>query len=234
MKRRVFATILFTAVLLFCMAEVFMICTAKSHHDYTGAKRSSEELSVELSLLSASFTAGNRTLYDDALSRYRATLADFSGNDYVATSQNELLSSLTDYRNLLESNPDEIAELLELSAALSGIRSELQSNESQKLDAANFYQVRQTFQNLLNVLEGIKSENFEHVKNRLKSFASKIIALSENAATCVSVCPKSTFEAKSAELDAIKIKYLEEFESLGLDASKKYDPSELIVQLGKI
>jgi hypothetical protein len=232
--QRNFAVLAFIIAFVFFGVEVFAVCTAKNQHDYDRAKSMAEELSVELGLVSTAFNSGNKKLYDDSVARYRVTLANFSENEYLHHSQPELLSELRDYSNTLKENQEKISEFLELSAALSNIYSELQLSDTEKLDATNFYHTQDIYQRLRDVLDEIESEELKDVKEKLDSFAQEIISLSENSAICVSVCPKSSFEEKQSSLSSIKEKYAKEFESISLDASKKFSPSELIIKLGKI
>ena len=126
---------------------------------------------------------------------------------------------------------EKIGEFLELSAALSSIHSELQLNQRETLDATNFYHTQETFQHLREALDAIDSEDLKNVKEKLDAFAQEIMSLAESSAICVSVCPKDSFADKQTKLKEIKVRYAKEFESLELDASKKYSPSELIVKL---
>ena len=233
-KRRNYAVLLFVCAMIFFAVEVFAVCTAKSQYDYRRAKETAEELSVELGLISSAIGSGNQKLLDDSIARYRDTLNAFADNEYSHRYQAELLSDLRGYNDLVNNDRAEISEFIELSAALSAIRSELQNNNTDKLDATNFYHLQETFQALESTLGNIKSENLATARQRLADFASDIIELAKSSAVCVSVCPKDSFGDKQAKLNEIKTRYSEEFKSLGLDASKKYDTSELIVRLSKI
>lgn len=228
------AVLVFVLTLVFFGAEVFAVCTAKNQYDYDRAKLSAEELSVELGLISSAFHSGNKKLYEDTILRYQESLADFTHNEYAHNRQAVLINSLRDYGDKLRREQPEIAEFLELSAALSGIRSELQLSDAEKLDAVNFYHLQETFQHLRDTLDETKSEHLAPVKAPLDSFAAEIISLAENSAVCISVCPKDSFANKRAQLDEIKAKYEEQFSSIGKTVSEKYDPSSLIQQLNQI
>ena len=234
MSRKNFATLLFVLALVFFAGEVFAVCTAKNQYDYRRTKETSEELSVELSLISAALNSGNKKLYNDSVSRFRATFADFTNNTYAIRHQDELIDKLRDYDKKIDDNKDEINELMELTAALSALRSELQDSSSETLDASNFYQIQQVFQTLDDTLDGIKTQHLSELKQRLESFAHKIIDLAKNSAVCVSVCPKSSFSDKQKSLEKIEKKYKDEFTELGKTVSDKYNPSDLIVELGNI
>lgn len=231
-KRRNFAVIIFIAVLVFFAVETSVLFTAKSRHDYLRAKGSAEELSVELGLISSALSSGDKVLYEETLARYRATLSEFSNNAYSMYNQTELIASLRDFNDTLSQNKSEVGELLELSAALSAIRLELSESQPDVLDVKNFYHIQQTFQDLRDVLDGLKSENLAKAKGRLTSFADEVIKLASSSAVCVSVCPKNSFANKQKTLEGIKGRYEEEFKTLGLAASEKYDPSALILSLG--
>lgn len=231
---RNYAVLAFILVFVFFGAEVFSVCTAKNNYDYKRAKETSEELSVELGLISSSLSSGNKKLFEDSLARYNTTMADFTDNEYVYRRHPELLNSLRDYGNMLRTNQNEINEFLELSAALSGIKSELQLSDSGKLEAVNFYNLQETFQKLLDVLEKVESENIATIKEPLESFSKEIISLSENTAICISVCPKSSFAEKQEKLKKIKEKYSDTLKDASSAASEKYDMSELIKQLGNL
>lgn len=232
---RNFAVLAFAIAFVFFGAEVFAVCTAKNQYDHDRAKSTAEELSVELGLISSALNSGNKKLYDESVSRYRTTLATFNKNEYSHNRQADLLVELRDYNNLLKDNKDKISEFLELSAALSGVYSELQLADTEsEFDATNFYHMQETFQSLRDTLDRIKSEDLKGVKEKLDEFASEVMNLAESSAICVSVCPKSSFEEKQKKLQEIKEKYINEFETLEHDASNKFSPSELIVKLGQI
>ena len=231
---RNYAVLGFVVAFVFFGVEVFAVCTAKKQYDYSRAKETAEELSVELGLVSSALNSGNKKLFDESVSRYRVTLANFNKNDYSHNYQSDLLVELRDYNNLLKDNKEKIDEFLELSAALSGIYSELQMTDSEKFDSVNFYRIRETFQHLRDALDKIESEDLKDVKEKLDAFAQDIMSLAESSAICVSVCPKSSFADKQKKLQEIKEKYSKDFEALELGASKKFSPSELIVKLGQI
>ena len=233
-KPRNYAVLAFAVAFIFFGAEAFAVCTAKRQYDYDRAKETAEELSVELGLVSSALNSGNKKLFDESVSRYRITLADFNKNDYSHNYQADLLVELRSYNNLLKDNKEKIDEFLELSAALSSIHSELQMADSGKLDATNFYRVQGTFRHLRDALDKIESEDLKDVKDKLDIFAQDIMGLAESSAICVSVCPKSSFEDKQKKLQEIKEKYSKEFDDLELGASKKFSPSELIVKLRRI
>lgn len=232
--QRNFAVLAFASAFIFFGAEVFGVCTAKNIYDHNRAKTTAEELSVELSLVSSALNTGNKKLYNESLSRYRVTLAEFSRNEYMHYAQAGLLNKLRDYSNLLRDSSEEIDIFLELSAALASVHSELQLADAEELDIANFYRIQETFRHLREALDKIKSEELKDVKGKLDSFAQEIMSLSESSAICISVCPKSSFEEKQKKIQEIKARYEKDFNNIGLDASKDYNPSELILMLAEI
>ena len=232
--QRNFAVLAFVLAFVFFGVEVFAVCTAKNQYDYERAQNTAEELSVELGLISAAFGSGNKKIYEDSLARYRVTLSDFTKNEYAHHHKADLINELRDYNELLKENQEKIDEFLELSAALSGIHSELQLSDVDEFDSASFYRTQETFQHLRDALDGVQSEDLKDVKAKLEDFAQEIMSLAESSAICVSVCPKESFIDKQNKLKQIKEHYAKEFESLSLDASKKFNPSELIVKLGEI
>ena len=233
-KRRNFAVLLFVLALIFCAAEVFALSVAKTNNDRRLAKENAEELSVELGLISSALGSGNKTLYDDALSRYRGTLANFSSNEYVYHYQADLLTNLRNYNELLNTDAEEIKEFIELSTALATVRTSLRSGHTDKLDASIFSHLEQSLTNLTAALDNTKAENLASAKEKLSTVAKDMGELVKNSAVCLSVCTKEVFEGKQRELEDIKNRYAEDFKTLGTEASKKYDPSELIVQLGRL
>ena len=233
-RRKNYAKILFVLILLFCAGEVFAVVTAKKEYDHKSARRVAEELSVELGLISSAFRSGNRTLYDHSLERYRGSLSSFADNDYVRAHQSELLNKLRDYDATLKHNSEDTRELLELDAALVGFQSELQGIEFKQLDASNFYQIQQAFQTLRDALVNIKAESNKELRDSIEAYATSMQELSKNSAICVSVCPKESFAEKQKKLESYRDKYLDEFTKLDEAVSNKYNPSQLIVELGKI
>ncbi len=233
-RRRNFAVVLFVLVLVFFAVEVFAVMTAKEQHDYRVAKGHASELSVELSLISSALSSGNHALYDNSLARFNESYMRFSENDYAMSKQGELLNSLSTYRDVLEQNRDSVIKLMDLSAALSNIQSDLIEIDDTKLDVANLYQIQRTFKELRDVIAKIGTTEFADATTRLDDFAERIASLSSSAAVCVSVCPKDSFVEKQQQLQTIKNDFSETFRTVGRTLSAKYDPSKLIVELGKI
>lgn len=233
-RRRNYAILLFVLVLVFCAGEMIAVFTAKNHHDYLQAQKTSEELSVELSLISSALKSGNKTLYDNSISRFQNTLPAFTDNDYVRVHHIELTSKLRDYNKTLSDNRDSIGELLELDAALDSLLLELGEIDTEKLNAVSFYQTQQSFQRLSDALANLKTEDYEKLRARIDSFAHKISELAKNSAVCVSVCPKESFVEKQKQLEDYRKEYAEDFKTLGGEVSSKYDPSSLILELGQV
>lgn len=233
-RRRNFAILLFILVLAFCAGEMIAVFTAKNHHDYLQAQKSSEELSVELSLISSALKSGNKTLYDNSISRFQTTLQSFTDNDYVRAHKVELSSKLRDYNKTLSDNSENINELLELDAALDSLSLELDEIETDKLNAVAFYQVQQSLQRLSDTLGNLKTEEYKELRDRIGSFANKIAELAKNSAVCVSVCPRESFVDKQNQLENYRKEYAEDFKTLGSTVSEKYNPSALILELGQI
>ena len=233
-SRRRYAIVFFVVALVFCIAEVFAVFTAKSQHDYRLAKTNADELAVELGLISSALYSGDKTLYENSVERYKDTLAVFTGNDYVQSNQANLLGRLREYNATLASNKNEISELLELDAAMSGIQSELQSVDIEKLDAVNFYQIQQSFQTLRDALSKLETSDLGDLRDRLDSFATKVSELAKNSAVCVSVCPKESFVEKQKTLESYRNEFESDFDKLGREISEKYDPSSLVISLGEL
>ena len=233
-RRKKFAVLLFVLVLAFASFEAATLFTSKRSHDIARARKDAEEISVELGMISSSFYSGDRALYDRSYERFGESLAGFSRNVYIKQSHGDVYDAIENYRAMLEEKQDEIAEFLELSAALNTLSSEIDLVNPEKLDAANFYQIQQAFQALRDCLAKIESESFEPIKKKLDAYVGEIIQLSQSSATCIAVCPKESFVDKNRKLADLKTKYQAEFENLGMDISKSLDPSALIVRLGEI
>ena len=227
-RQRIIATIAFTIALILAGAEVFLLFFAKDHHDFAEAREQSETISVELGLISASFTSGNKTLYSEGVSRFDQTLREYRRNDYMKNHRSDILQSLEKYRDALRDNSEKIDILLELRAALTAVTSELHNLDSTEVDAAGLYRVSHTLEDLGLALEKIELEDFKDVRENLSNFAKDAREIVDTAATCISVCPDSVFDDKIGELNGLKERYEEQFKSLGLDFSKELNTSELI------
>ena len=227
-RQRIIATIAFTIALALAGAEVFLLFFAKDNHDYATAREQSETISVELGLISSSFTSGNKALYSEGLSRFDQTLSGFRTNDYMRGHRSDVLQALEQYRSALNKNAAKIDVLLELRAALTAVSSELHNLDSSDIDAASFYRVSHTLEDLSLALERITLEEFAQIREVLDGFAKDTRAIVDTAATCVGVCPESVFDEKIGELNGLKERYSEQFESLGLDFSKELNVSTLI------
>lgn len=228
--RRLIATIAFVTALVLGGAEIFLLISAKDRHDYARAQEQSEAISVELGLITASFNSGNKTLYREGTTRLNQTLSEYRQNDYIRNHRTDVLQALNQYEDALARNAEKIDTLLELRAALAAVSSELY-NIGDNIDAKSFYNVSHAFEDLGLALEKIELEDFKEVREALGDFAKDAQGIVDAAATCVSVCPDSVFDDKIAELNGLKEKYGERFESLGLDFSKELSTSELITTL---
>lgn len=233
-RRRNFAIVLFVLILVFFAGEVFAVMTAKNQHDYNTAKNDAEELSVELGLISAALNSGNKTLFDNSLERFGTTLDRFADNDYVGRDQKSLADSLSSYRDTLQNESGNIAELIELSGTLSSLQSNFVNTDFSTLDAVHFYQIEQQYQDLRKALANLQSSDFAELHSQLDGFADRIISLSSSAAVCVSICPRENFDEKLQQLESIKNDYAESFKNIGETLSAKYDPSEYIVKLNQL
>ena len=227
-RQRIIATIAFTIALALAGAEVFLLFFAKDDYDYRTAREQSETISVELGLISSSFTSGNKALYSEGLSRFDQTLSVYRTNDYMRIRRTDVLQSLEQYRSALSRDAEKIDTLLELRAALTAVSSELHNLDNVKIDATSFYRVSHALEDLSLALEKITLEEFSQICEVLDSFAKDAHAIVETAATCIGVCPESVFDEKNGELNSLKERYGEQFESLGLDFSKDLNVSTLI------
>jgi len=227
-RQRLIATIAFTIALILAGVEVFLLFFAKDHHDYAVAHEQSETVAVELGLISASFTSGNKTLYSEGVARLDQTLSNYRQNDFMKNRRADVLQSLESYRNELNDNSEKIDTLLELRAALTAVTSELNNLDSSEADAASFYRVSHTLEDLELALEKISLDDFKTIREVIGGFAKDARTIVDTAATCISVCPDSVFDDKIAELNALKEKYDESFKSLDLDFLKEIKTSELI------
>lgn len=233
-RRKLIATLAFTIALILAAAEVFLLFFAKDNHDYAVAREQSETLTVELGLISASFTSGNKTLYKEGMTRFDQTLSDYRTNDYMRWRRADVLQSLDQYKRTLNENSDKIDTLLELRASLTAVTSELHNLDHSTLDSAGFYRVAHTLEDLNLALENIELDEFKDVRDVIGNFAYDVRGVIDTAATCVAVCSDSVFDEKAGELNAIRDKYNEQFKTLGLDFSKELNTSELINTLRAI
>ena len=145
--------------------------------------------------------------------------------------RSDILQSLESYRGALHNNSEKIDTLLELRAALTAVASELHNLSSAEVDAASFYRVSHTLEDLGLALEKIELEDFKDIRAVIGDFAKDAREIIDTAATCIAVCPDSVFDDKIGELNGLKERYAEKFESLGLDFSKDLNTSELITAL---
>ena len=227
-RQRIIATIAFTVALALAGVEVFLLFFAKDDYDYRTAREQSETISVELGLISSSFTSGNKALYSEGLSRFDQTLSVYRTNDYMRIRRADVLQSLEQYRSALSRDAEKIDTLLELRAALTAVSSELHNLDNAKIDATSFYRVSHALEDLSLALEKITLEEFSQIREVLDGFAKDAHAIVDTAATCIGVCPESVFDEKIDELNGLRERYGEQFESLGLDFSKDLNVSALI------
>ena len=233
-RKKLIATIAFTIALLLAGAEVFLLFFAKDNHDYAVAREQSETLTVELGLISASFTSGNKALYKEGISRFDQTLSEYRTNDYMRYKRADVLQALEQYRAALNDDAGKIDTLHELRASLAAVVSELYNLDRQTVDAASLYRVSHTLEDLSRALEQISLEDFDAVREALDGYSKDVRDIIDTAATCVNVCPDSVFDEKIAELNGLKEKYAEQFKTLGLDFSKDLNVGDLINTLRAI
>lgn len=233
-SRRFFAALLFVLIIAFVAGESLLLLTARDKYNRSRAHEDAENIITELNLLSSSLISGDRTIYEDSVTRFRISLMHVSENEYMRASQNELLKDMNDYNERLLSNATTVSELLDLSASLSSISVELASQQNDKLDASNFYQIKRVFESLHETLAKIESEELKDIRDKLDKYAQKIITLSQNSAVCVSVCPQDSFASKLEKLEKYRKDYREELQKFDLEISQSYNPSSIIARLKEI
>lgn len=233
-SRKFFAVLLFVLIFAFLAGEGLLLLTAREKYNRSLAHSDAEEIATELSLLSSSLISGDRTMYDDSVTRFRVSLMRTSENEYMRTSRADLLKDMDEYNERLLTNAETISQLLDLSASLNGISAELESQQTDQLDASNFYQIKRVFESLRETLTKVESEELKDIRGQLDTFAQKIATLAQNSAVCVSICPQDSFAAKLEKLEKYKKDYRDKLQELDENFSQKYNPSDIIARLKEI
>ena len=227
--RRCFVVI---AALVVIALESYVLSFAKERYDYRESAKISDEIAIELSMISSAFQNGNRALYDETIVSLRFHLNQFQKNAYVRHHAKELAAKLDNYSSVLTEDSDIISELIELRVATNIIMSTANDALNSDIDAVRVYYIRDDFIALRDGLEKIKTEPLQNIKERLISLSDELIKYSDNAAVCIGVCADNTLTEKQKIISDITERYADDLGKQGEAISEKYNPNSLILDLG--
>lgn len=228
LARRILAII---AVIAFILIEGFVLTSAKYRYDHDQSVIVAEELSVQLSLISASLQSGNKAIYNQAVKDYHSMLIEFSKNYYVRTQAQDLVRALDDYDDKLTVDADSIAQLIELRIATATVSSVAADAKSSDIDALKVYDIAQNYINLRDGVEKITAPELSEVASKLTAMSNEIIQIADKTAVCVSVCTEDVLLQKQAVIEDIVLRYKDEISNLSITVSEKYSPSQLILDV---
>lgn len=233
-SKRVFRrTTIIIVACIFLALECYVLSFAKERYDYRRSVVISDEMTINLSMISSAFQNGNLALYEESIAEYRANLDLFRKNAYVRHHASELVEKLDDYSSVLTEDIDIILELIELRVTTNIIASTANDAINSDIDAVKVYYIRDDYTALRDGLEKINAEPLKPIKEKLISLSDEMIKYADNAAVCIGVCSDNTLTEKQRVINEIVSRYSEELDKMGNNVSEKYNPNHLILNLGE-
>ena len=228
LARRVLAIL---AVIAFILIEGFVLGSAKYRYDHDQSVITADELSVQLSLISASLQSGNKAIYTQAVKDYHSILIEFSKNYYVRTQAQDLVRALDEYDDRLTVDADFVAQLMELRIVTATISAVSSNAKTSDIDALKVYDIAQNYTNLRDGVEKITAPELAEIAGKLTAMSNEIIQIADRTAVCVSVCTEDVLLEKQNIIEDIVKRYKDELSELSIAVSEKYSPSQLILDL---
>ena len=228
LARRVLAIL---AVIAFILIEGFVLGSAKYRYDHDQSVITADELSVQLSLISASLQSGNKAIYTQAVKDYHSILIEFSKNYYVRTQAQDLVRALDEYDDRLTVDADFVAQLMELRIVTATISAVSSNAKTSDIDALKVYDIAQNCTNLRDGVEKITAPELAEIAGKLTAMSNEIIQIADRTAVCVSVCTEDVLLEKQNVIEDIVKRYKDELSELSIAVSEKYSPSQLILDL---
>ena len=228
LARRVLAIL---AVIAFILIEGFVLGSAKYRYDHDQSVITADELSVQLSLISASLQSGNKAIYTQAVKDYHSILIEFSKNYYVRTQAQDLVRALDEYDDRLTVDADFVAQLMELRIVTATISAVSSNAKTSDIDALRVYDIAQNYTNLRDGVEKITAPELAEIAGKLTAMSNEIIQIADRTAVCVSVCTEDVLLEKQNIIEDIVRRYKDELSELSIAVSEKYSPSQLILDL---
>ena len=228
LARRVLAIL---AVIAFILIEGFVLGSAKYRYDHDQSVITADELSVQLSLISASLQSGNKAIYTQAVKDYHSILIEFSKNYYVRTQAQDLVRALDEYDDRLTVDADFVAQLMELRIVTATISAVSSNAKTSDIDALRVYDIAQNYTNLRDGVEKITAPELAEIAGKLTAMSNEIIQIADRTAVCVSVCTEDVLLEKQNIIEDIVKRYKDELSELSIAVSEKYSPSQLILDL---
>lgn len=228
LARRVLAIL---AVIAFILIEGFVLGSAKYRYDHDQSVITADELSVQLSLISASLQSGNKAIYTQAVKDYHSILIEFSKNYYVRTQAQDLVRALDEYDDRLTVDADFVAQLMELRIVTATISAVSSNAKTSDIDALKVYDIAQNYTNLRDGVEKITAPELAEIAGKLTAMSNEIIQIADRTAVCVSVCTEDVLLEKQNVIEDIVKRYKDELSELSIAVSEKYSPSQLILDL---
>ena len=228
LARRVLAIL---AVIAFILIEGFVLGSAKYRYDHDQSVITADELSVQLSLISASLQSGNKAIYTQAVKDYHSILIEFSKNYYVRTQAQDLVRALDEYDDRLTVDADFVAQLMELRIVTATISAVSSNAKTSDIDALRVYDIAQNYTNLRDGVEKITAPELAEIAGKLTAMSNEIIQIADRTAVCVSVCTEDILLEKQNIIEDIVRRYKDELSELSIAVSEKYSPSQLILDL---
>ena len=227
-KQRVLAIIV---AIIFVAIEAYVLSFAKFRYDHAQSIGIAEELSIQLSLISVSMQSGNKATYAQALADYRKALDDFGKNPYVHARAHDLLTKLQDYSGLHLEESELISEYMELRVATANIATVSDTLKSSDIDAIKVYDFAHTYIDFREGISKISAPELADIIGKLTDMSNEIIQITEKSAVCVGACQDDALTEKQKAVEDITARYKDELTKMSQEASEKYNPNQLILDL---
>ncbi len=217
--------------IVFLVIECYVLSIAKFNFEHEQSRYIADELSFQLSIMSAAFQSGDKTTYTKALTDYRAALHDFSKNYYVSKKATDLLHQLQNYSGLLLEDSEYVSQLMEIRVATAAISTAALAAQKDEIDALKVYNIVQNLTNFRDGMAQIETPELKDLAEKLVSMSEELIQVSEKSAACISICSDESLTEKQGAIQNITERYQDDISKLSLAASEKYNPNQLILDL---
>ena len=226
---RILATILITA---FVIIECFLLSISKIDYDHARSVNIAEEMAIQLSLINTSFQTGNKATYTTAVADFRVALDAFGKNNYVRSNARDFLRSLQQYSRILMEDSECISQIMELRVATSELSNVAEAATESGIDATKVYEIAQNYIDFREGINKIDAPELTDISEKLASLSNEIIQVAEKSAVCVGICQDNILTEKQKAVEDVVVRYKEELSKMSVDISEKYNPNQLILDLG--
>ena len=232
--KRTFRRVVIIAIaVVFFIVEAFLLLSSKVRYDYSESVKIADEMTIQLSMINSSLQVGNRALFEESLANFREQLGLFEKNEYVKKNASDLLGRLEKYSATLTDDAVLVEQIIEIRVATNSILSTATEAKDVKVDAVKVYAIRDDYVALRGGLEKINAPDLKGIKEKLISLSDEVIRFTDSAAVCVGICAENTLNDKQNGIKDIIGRYESDLAKESKEKSEKYNPNQLIIDLGE-